>query len=169
MREIIFITGGQRSGKSSFAQKLTEELSENPTYLATARRWDAEFEKRIARHQADRGAHWNNIEEEKNLSARDLSGQVVLLDCVTLWITNIYCDNNFDTEKTLEDAKAEWNRFIDQDFTLIVVSNEIGYGVIPENASTRSFVDLQGWINQFIAAKADSAYALFSGIPLKLK
>lgn len=169
MRNIIYVTGGQRSGKSSFAQNMTEELSSTPVYLATARRWDDEFCKRIAHHQAGRGAHWTNIEEEKQLSKLQLSGRVVLMDCVTLWLTNIFCDNNFDIEKSLAEAKKEWDSFIEQEFTLIVVSNEIGMGVIPIEKSTRAFVDLQGWMNQHIARSAESVYALFSGIPVKIK
>ncbi len=169
MREIIYVSGGQRSGKSRFAQEMVESLSSEPHYLATARCWDEEFAKRIKRHQDDRGAHWVNIEEQRNISSLNLSGKVVMMDCVTLWITNIYVDNNYDTEKSLAEAKEEWDRFIEQDFTLVVISNEIGMGVIPMDSSTRAFVDLQGWINQYIAASADSAYTLISGIPLKIK
>ncbi|MFI3322124.1 MAG: bifunctional adenosylcobinamide kinase/adenosylcobinamide-phosphate guanylyltransferase [Rikenellaceae bacterium] len=169
MAKIVYVTGGQRSGKSSFAQQMVENLSENPLYLATARCWDSEFEKRIERHKADRGEKWTNVEKEKNLSELNLEGRVVLMDCVTLWITNIYCDNNFDAEKSLKEAKADWAEFIKQDFTLVVVSNEIGMGVIPADSSTRAFVDMQGWLNQYIASTADEVYAMFSGISVKIK
>lgn len=169
MREIIYVSGGQRSGKSRFAQEMVERLSCEPHYLATARCWDEEFAKIIKRHQDDRGAHWVNIEEQINISSLNLSGRVVMMDCVTLWITNIYVDNQYDAEKSLAEAKEEWDKFIEQDFTLVVISNEIGMGVIPMDSSTRAFVDLQGWINQYIAASADSAYTLISGIPLKIK
>lgn len=169
MREIIYISGGQRSGKSRFAQSMSEELSERPIYLATAKCWDAEFERRIERHKASRGEKWDNIEELIEISKHSLEGRVVMMDCVTLWLTNIFCECEYNTNRSLEMAKAEWGRFIDQDFTLIVVSNEIGMGVIPMDSSTRAFVDLQGWMNQHIAATADNVYTMISGLPLKLK
>ncbi len=169
MREIIFITGGQRSGKSRFAQKLAEEYSANPLYLATARRWDDDFEQRIRRHQADRGKQWETIEEEKRLSSLLLAGRTVLLDCITLWLTNIFHDNGYQLDAALEEAKSEWDRFIRQDFRLIVVSNEIGMSLHAPDEASRHFTDLQGWVNQHIAASADKAYVMISGIPLQLK
>ncbi len=168
-RRIIYISGGQRSGKSDFAQNMAEELSVNPTYLATAKAWDKEFEKRIERHKASRGEHWYNIEEKRYISQLALDGHVVLMDCVTLWLTNIFGDCNFDLQLSLSEAKKEWDLFCQKEFTVIVVSNEIGMGVIPLEKSTRKFVDLQGWMNQYIAASADEVYTLISGIPLKLK
>lgn len=169
MRKIIYITGGQRSGKSRLAQRMAEELSSDPIYLATARVWDEEFEKRIERHKTDRGEHWGCIEELINISKHDLTGKVVLMDCVTLWLTNIFTENDFKVQSSLEFARKEWNSFIQQDFTVIVVSNEIGLGVIPAEAGTRSFVDLQGWTNQHIASTSDEAYLTCSGIPIRIK
>ncbi len=169
MAKIIYITGGQRSGKSSFAQKMAEELSPNPIYLATAKCWDNEFKERITRHQNDRGDMWRTIEEQTKISKHDLSGEVVMMDCITLWLTNIFMSNEMDGTKSLEWAKGEWLKFIEADFTLIVVSNEIGMGVVAADKSTRTFVDMQGWMNQFIAQRADEAYALISGLPLRLK
>ncbi len=169
MRKIIFITGGQRSGKSRFAQKLAEEYSANPLYLATARRWDEDFEKRIRRHQTDRGEQWETLEEEKRLGLLSLGGRTVLLDCITLWLTNIFHDNLYDAEAALKEAKLEWDTFIRQDFLLIVVSNEIGMGLHAADEASRHFTDLQGWINQHIAASADKAFVMVSGIPLQLK
>ncbi|MGL5691196.1 MAG: bifunctional adenosylcobinamide kinase/adenosylcobinamide-phosphate guanylyltransferase [Bacteroidales bacterium] len=169
MREITFITGGQRSGKSRHAQSMAESLSEHPVYLATARCWDADFEARIKRHQADRGENWINKEEEKHISSLDLSGKTVLLDCITLWLTNIFHDNQYDLNRSLEEAKVEWDRFIDQDFRLIVVSNEIGMCLHAPDEMSRHFTDLQGWMNQYIAKKADRVYAMISGLPLQLK
>lgn len=169
MRRVIFVTGGQRSGKSKYAQNLAESLSDQPIYMATARHWDADFDARIKRHQDDRGDRWTTLEEEVNLSAHDLSGQVVLLDCVTLWLTNIYSDNDYDTSRSLDIAKAEWCRFVEQDFTLIVVSNEIGMGTHASEESARHFADLQGWINQFIAQLADEVIFMVSGIPVPIK
>ncbi len=169
MRKIIFITGGQRSGKSRYAQELAEKFSATPVYLATARHWDDDFEERIRRHQADRGDKWTTIEEEKTLSRLHLSGKTVLLDCVTLWLTNIFYDNKYNLSTSLEEAKNEWNRFIEQDVTLIVVSNEIGMSLHAEDESSRHFTDLQGWINQYIARSANEVYFMVSGIPMRTK
>jgi adenosylcobinamide kinase/adenosylcobinamide-phosphate guanylyltransferase len=169
MAQIAFITGGTRSGKSSFAQKMAESASANPVYLATARVWDDDFRRRIQRHQNDRGPHWINIEEEKQLSACMVDGQTVLLDCITLWLTNIFFDNQFDADRSLEEAKAEWNRFVQKDMNLIVVSNELGMGVHPVEESARKFADLQGWMNQYIAQQASQVFLMISGIPLKIK
>ena len=169
MAQITFITGGTRSGKSSYAQKLAESLSETPVYLATARIWDDDFRLRIERHQNDRGPHWINIEEEKKISACSVDGKTVLLDCITLWLTNIFFDNQFDTDRSLEEAKSEWNRFIQKDMTLIVVSNELGMGIHPIEESARKFADLQGWMNQYIAQQSEEVFLMISGIPVKIK
>lgn len=170
MKEIIFITGGQRSGKSRYAQSLAENLSANPIYLATARRWDEDFEKRIARHRQDRGSQWRTIEEEKELSKLKLEGQTVLLDCITLWLTNIYHDCEYNLDESLALAKKEWNSFIEQeDVTLLVVSNEIGMCLHAPDEASRHFTDLQGWMNQHIASLASHVYVMISGMPLQLK
>jgi len=169
MAEITFITGGQRSGKSSFAQRLAEEQSEVPIYLATAHIWDDDFKQRVARHQADRGEQWQTIEEEFLLSKHNFTGKTVLLDCVTLWLTNIFYKNKNDVEQSLEIAKQEWDKLIQQNFKLIVVSNELGMGVHPENELARKFADLQGWMNQYIAKTADTVLLMVSGIPVKIK
>jgi adenosylcobinamide kinase / adenosylcobinamide-phosphate guanylyltransferase len=169
MAQITFITGGARSGKSSYAQKLAESKSKKPVYLATARVWDEDFRLRIERHQNDRGLHWVNIEEEKQLSACPVEGQTVLLDCITLWLTNIFFDNQFDMERSLEEAKTEWNHFVQKDMNLIVVSNELGMGVHPVEESARQFADLQGWMNQHIAQQANEVFLMISGIPVKIK
>ena len=99
MKRIILITGGARSGKSSYAEKLALSLSDAPVYLATARIWDEEFRERVRRHQARRGPQWTNIEEEKLLSRHDLSGRVVLVDCLTLWATNFFFDLDSDVDR----------------------------------------------------------------------
>lgn len=169
MAHITFITGGQRSGKSSYAQKLALSLSENPVYLATSRVWDEDFEKRIKRHQSERGSNWVNIEEEKHLSKHNLNGKTVVLDCITLWLNNFFFDSEFNLDQSLEEAKNEWNKFIQQDFTLIVISNEIGMGTHAETYTGRKFTDLQGWVNQHIAANADKVLLMISGMPLTIK
>ena len=169
MSEIIFITGGQRSGKSKYAQQLAEEYSASPVYLATAREWDDDFKKRIERHRSDRGNKWTTIEEEVNLSAIAPVSSVLVLDCITLWLTNIYTDNNFDTESSLGFAKNEWDLFIQKHNKIIVVSNELGMGIHPENESARKFADLQGWVNQYIASLSGTVILMVSGIPVKIK
>lgn len=169
MKQIIFVTGGQRSGKSTFAEQTALSLSPNPVYLATARVWDDEFRKRVERHQANRGPEWTNIEEEKFLSKHNLTGRVIVIDCITLWATNFFFDLNSDVSKALESIKEEFNKFTDQDATFIFVSNEIGLGGVSENKIQRQFTDLQGWVNQYIAKHADNVYLMVSGIPLKVK
>ncbi len=169
MGKIILITGGQRSGKSSYAQTMALQLAPNPVYLATSRIWDEEHQQRIERHQADRGPEWTNIEEEKQLSKHQLEGRVVLIDCVTLWLTNFFFDNNSHIERSLNEAKAEFEQFTKQDATLIFVTNEIGLGGMPENPVQRKFTDLQGWMNQHIATQAHEVVLMVSGIPVKVK
>lgn len=169
MSEIIFITGGQRSGKSSFAQKLAEKKSKNPIYLATSRIWDEDFKKRIERHKADRGNQWQTIEEDVYLSQHQLTGKTVVIDCITLWLNNIFFDNKFNADLSLAIAKKEWDTFSKQKAQLIVVSNELGMGIHAENETSRKFADLQGWVNQHIAAKAKQVYLMISGIPNKIK
>lgn len=169
MRKIILITGGQRSGKSRFAQEMALSLSANPVYLATSRVWDEEHRKRIERHKAERGTEWTNIEEEKQLSRHDLSGRVILIDCVTLWATNFFFDLESDAEKALDELKTEFDKFTQQDSLSIFVTNEIGMGEMSQNEVQRKFADLQGWLNQYIAFKADEVYLMVSGIPVKIK
>lgn len=169
MATVHIITGGQRSGKSSFAQNLALELSPNPTYLATSRIWDEDFKNRVQRHKDDRGEQWENIEEEKQLDALDLKGKTVVIDCITLWLTNIFHDNNSNIDKSLHEAKAIWNKLIQQDCTLLVVSNEIGMSMHAETELGRKFTDLQGWVNQHIAKNASQVTLMVSGIPVKIK
>ena len=169
MKRIILITGGQRSGKSSFAEKKAHELTTSPVYLATAKIWDEEFRKRVERHQKNRGPEWTNIEEEKELSRHQVKDNVVLIDCVTLWCTNFFFDLDADVEAALQAVKQEFDNFIRQDATFIFVTNEIGSGAVSENAIQHRFTDLQGWMNQYIASKADQVYLMVSGIPVPIK
>lgn len=169
MKRIFLITGGSRSGKSAYAEQLALGLSDAPVYLATARIWDAEFRERVRRHQERRGPQWTNIEEEKCLSRHTLSGRVVLVDCLTLWCTNFFFDLDSDVDRALEAAKAEFDRFTAQDATFIFVTNEIGMGGTSENEIQRKFTDLQGWMNQYAASRADEVILMVSGIPVKIK
>ena len=168
-KHIVLVTGGQRSGKSGYAQKLALSLSANPVYLATSRVWDEEFRQRVLRHQADRGPDWTNIEEEKYLSRHNLDGRVVIIDCVTLWGTNFFFDNDSNVELSLKELKEEFNRLVEQQAYLIFVTNEIGLGGVSPDPIQRKFTDLQGWLNQYIASRADEVILMISGIPMKIK
>jgi adenosylcobinamide kinase/adenosylcobinamide-phosphate guanylyltransferase len=165
-----FITGGQRSGKSSYAQELALQNSDSPVYLATARVWDDDFRERIARHQKDRGPEWINLEEPVHISHAELKGKTVVLDCITLWLTNLFFDHREQTiDEVLELAKTEFDKFIEKEATFFVISNEIGLGGHAESDVARRFTDLQGWMNQYIAARADEATLMVSGLPVKIK
>ena len=168
MKRIILITGGQRSGKSQKAEDLALSLSNNPVYLATAHIWDDEFRERVRRHQERRGPQWTNIEEELYLSRHNLAGRVVVIDCVTLWLTN-FLSGIDSVDAILAAAQKEFDAFTQPDATYIFVTNEIGLGGVSENALQRKFTDLQGWMNQYIAAKADEVILMVSGIPMKVK
>lgn len=167
-RKIILITGGQRSGKSRQAEELALSLSEHPVYVATAHIWDDEFRERVRKHQERRGPQWTNIEEEKSLSKHDLTGRVAVIDCVTLWLTNFFFETS-DVDQTLETVKAEFDRFTVHEATYIFVTNEIGSGGVSDNAIQRKFTDLEGWMNQYIASKADEVILMVSGIAIKVK
>lgn len=167
---IYLVTGGERSGKSSYAQKLALELSDSPIYVATARKWDSDFQNRIDRHQQERDERWTNVEEEKYLSKIDFSEKTALIDCVTLWLTNFFVDHKNDVHLSLEEAKKEFLAIAKhQNTTIIIVTNEIGMGVHAETHIGRKFVELQGWMNQFLAENADEVVLMVSGIPVKIK
>lgn len=168
MKKVILITGGQRSGKSTYAEKLALELSPTPIYIATAKVWDEEFRQRVIRHQERRGPEWTNIEEEKHLSRHDVSGRVVLIDCLTLWSTNFFVEEN-DVNQCLKLITDEFDRFTSQDATFIFVTNEIGLGGTSANDIQRHFTDLLGWVNQHVAAVADQVVLMVSGIPVTIK
>ncbi|WP_426484024.1 bifunctional adenosylcobinamide kinase/adenosylcobinamide-phosphate guanylyltransferase [Flavobacterium sp. 2] len=167
---IYLITGGERSGKSHYAQNLALQLSDSPLYVATARKWDSDFQNRINRHQQERDERWTNIEKEKYLSEIDFSGKVALIDCVTLWLTNFFVDTKNDVSLSLEEAKKEFLSIANQqNATLIIVTNEIGMGVHADTHIGRKFTELQGWMNQFLASNADEVFLMVSGIPVKIK
>ncbi|MGG6231441.1 bifunctional adenosylcobinamide kinase/adenosylcobinamide-phosphate guanylyltransferase [Tenacibaculum sp. SDUM215027] len=166
---IHYISGGERSGKSSYAQKLAESLSDTPIYLATSRIWDEDFQQRVDRHVSDRDERWTTVEEEKWLSKVISEKQTVVIDCVTLWLTNFYVDTKYDIEKALEIAKEEINKLVEIDANIIIISNEIGMGLHANSESGRKFTQLQGWTNQHVAKLADKATFMVSGLPLTLK
>lgn len=167
--KVYLITGGQRSGKSAYAEQLALQLSDCPVYLATSKHWDLEYTERIKKHQNRRSKLWTTLEEEIDIHRHNFTGKVVLLDCVTLWLTNVYDQLEYNEAQTLSKAQSLWDALLVQNVTLIVVSNEIGLGVIPMEAATRKFVDLQGEMNQYIAKTAHKVDFMVSGIPLKIK
>ena len=169
MGKIVLITGGARSGKSAYAEQMALALSEAPVYLATARIWDEEFRERVRRHQERRGPQWTNIEEEKYLSRHPVAGRVVLVDCLTLWCTNFFFDLESQVDAALAAARDEFDRFTAQDATFLFVTNEIGMGGTSDNEIQRKFTDLQGWMNQYAASRADEVILMVSGIPVKIK
>ena len=221
MKRIILVTGGQRSGKSTYAEKIVLEMAaksagEGPdsgmvqggsesggmvpdgsmhadgraVYMATSRIWDEEFAHRVKLHQQRRGAQWINLEEPKFLSRHNVAGRVVLIDCVTLWSTNFFFDLSTElqdesvkatmnageaqesanmVERTLQQIKGEFDRFTSQDAIFVFVTNEIGLCGVPENKVQRQFTDLLGWLNQYIASRADEVIFMVSGIPMKIK
>jgi adenosylcobinamide kinase/adenosylcobinamide-phosphate guanylyltransferase len=177
MKRIILITGGQRSGKSSYAEQLAMSLSDNPIYMATAHVWDEEFAERVRKHKNRRGPEWTNIEEEFYLSSHNVNGCVVLIDCCTLWATNFFSKYRLkdDTETVpdvnlvLEEMCKEFDKFTAQEATFIFVTNEIGLGGTSPNALQRCFTDLLGWFNQYVASRANEVYFMVSGQPIVIK
>ena len=168
MKKVILITGGARSGKSRYAEELALSLSKNPVYVATAHVWDEEFRERVKKHQERRGPEWTNIEEEMLLSRHDLTGRVAVIDCITLWCTNYFFQMQ-EVDTALEALKTEFDKFTSKDATYIFVTNEIGMGGVSDNAVQRKFTDLQGWMNQYVASKADEVILMVSGIAVKVK
>jgi adenosylcobinamide kinase / adenosylcobinamide-phosphate guanylyltransferase len=165
----LFVLGGARSGKSRYAQARAEALLIKQTYIATAQAFDDEMRNRIARHQEDRKTGWETIEEPIDLaeaiavhSARD---QVLVVDCLTLWTSNLLLADRDIAEATwkLMDALCEASG------PVILVANEVGQGIVPENALARRFRDEAGLVNQRVAAAIDEVQLLTAGLPLRLK
>jgi len=166
---IYYITGGERSGKSRYAQQLALELTDKPIYIATSRILDKDFENRVQRHKNERDKRWTNIEEEKQLSKIDLKNKVAVIDCVTLWLTNYYVDTKNNIDESLKQAKEEFDKLSQLESTLIIISNEMGMGVHAHTEIGRKFVELQGWMNQHIATNSNKAILMVSGIPVTIK
>ena len=180
MSSIILVLGGARSGKSSFAEEIVAQLGgKDVVYLATAKAKDDEMKDRIAKHQADRPAEWQTIEEDKAVSSslKDLAkGSVVLLDCLTLLISNLLLADkkaSSDYSKQEELIYVEINDIIKiakrRKLDLVIVSNEVGQGVVPAYKSGRIYRDVVGRANQKIAAEADEVYITYAGIPVEIK
>ncbi len=178
MGKMILITGGSRSGKSGYAQRLAESLAEKKLFIATCPVLDPELRARVDRHRADRaGRCWDTIEEQTELASvlRDRPNYpVILIDCLTLWINNrMYHAEQAGVTLTEEAIAAASLEVVAAcratAATVILVTNEVGMGVIPDNAPARLFRDLSGRCNQIIAAAAEEVFLLVSGLPLILK
>lgn len=165
----IYISGGVRSGKSRYAQREALKLAADPVYIATARIWDDDFAERVARHKSDRGSEWTTYEAYKDIHLLPLTNRVIVIDCVTLWLTSFFVDTNSDLEATLNLFKTEIRQLLNIEAQFIFISNELGMGMHAETELGRRFTDLQGWANQYLANLADEAYFMVSGIPLKIK
>ena len=158
-----------------YAEQLALSLSDYPIYMATAHIWDEEFKERVNRHRERRGANWTNIEEEKYLSRHYIYNKVCVIDCITLWCTNFFYDKDRKVgeqpgvDEALEVIEREFDKFTAQEATFIFVTNEIGSGGVSDNAIQRCFTDLEGWMNQYVAAKADEVILMVAGIPVKIK
>ncbi|MGV3551994.1 bifunctional adenosylcobinamide kinase/adenosylcobinamide-phosphate guanylyltransferase [Rhizobium sp.] len=165
----VLVLGGARSGKSAFAERLVAQIGLSRHYLATGRAWDEEMRERIARHQADRGEGWQTHEEPvelvRHLEMLDEPDNVILVDCLTLWVTNLMMEERDMAAETarlaayLPRARAR----------LVLVSNEVGLGIVPENRMARDFRDHSGRLHQAVAAHAAEVYFIAAGLPLKMK
>ncbi len=177
MARIIFITGGARSGKSRFAEQIAGGFGAPLCYLATAQVYDEEMEERVEKHRQRRGESWQTVEEPLHLTQAlaccDSAYQAVLVDCLTLWLTNVllrYEDLGENAEeRILEDVHRLVVTLRGMTTPVILVSNEVGQGIVPENRLARRFRDIAGQANQILAAAADEAHVVISGIPLRLK
>jgi len=185
MTELILVTGGARSGKSTFAEQRAKELGENILYVATSKPIDDEMKHRIAKHRAQRPSEWETFEGYKNLDA-ELADKVegkdaVLLDCITIMVTNLMLDEEFDWESLTRSRVGQIeNTILHQikrlislskmsDTPFILVTNEVGMGVVPPSAMGRDFRDIAGRMNQILAKAADEVYFCVSGIPMRVK
>lgn len=172
MGRIILVTGGARSGKSRLAEQLASSYGPPLGYLATGESRDPEMDDRIARHRERRGPEWTTIEEPlrltETLAAHDGRFRALLVDCVTLWLTNLLlgCDDPAQVMSAVREFAEAAPAFTTP---VILVTNEVGMGIVPENRLARTFRDLAGETNELLSATADEVHVVFSGIPLKLK
>ena len=178
MAELILVVGGCRSGKSAYAQQLAESLPPSRLYVATCPVIDREMALRIEAHQAARsGRGWETVEEPSDLAAvlgRSRPHNVVLVDCLTLWINNLMyarqCQSReLDEDEVAGQCRAMLDAVVGGPGAVIFVSNEVGMGIVPENAAARRYRDLVGRANQVVAARADTVTLVSCGIPWNLK
>lgn len=169
MGQLTLVTGGCRSGKSRFAQQLVEAACAQRIYLATATVLDEEMAHRVARHRADRDRSWRTIEAPLQVAERlHHPDSAVLLDCLTLWVTNLMMAERTDAE--IEAAGAALVAALrSAPGPVVVVTNEVGLGIVPMNAMARRFRDLSGFLAQRVAAAADRVVWMVAGIPVCIK
>ena len=165
---LTLVIGGARSGKSAFAEHLITTANRPRRYIATAEAWDDEMRERIARHRTDRGPAWTTVEAPLDLSSA-LEGaqfsEAVLIDCATLWLTNhLLADHDLDVETATLIAALKTCTA-----PVVLVTNETGWGIVPDNALARRFRDAQGRLNQRLAAEAGLVVTVIAGLPLALK
>lgn len=173
MARVTLITGGVRSGKSSHAIALAMgQEAARRFFLATAEALDDEMRARIARHRETRPAGFETIEEPLHLCVvlETLVGRadIVVLDCLTLWVANLM-ERGFDDDAIIAEGEALATALLRAPFETIVVSGEVGWGIVPENPVARRFRDLLGWINQRFAHSADTVLLMAAGYPLRVK
>ena len=181
---ITLIIGGARSGKSNYAEEYCLQKNSKPAYIATAQVFDTEMEDRVKKHRQRRENLWDNYEEPYNVSGllKNISEkyEVILLDCLTVYITNLmlldYSDDLEDPvvfmEKKEAVIKEEVLKLVENnsgDTDLVIVSNEVGLGIVPENFLARTFRDINGRMNQYLAEVADQVFLTVAGIPIKIK
>jgi len=169
LRKITLVLGGARSGKSAFAEALVEKASPERLYIATGQAWDEEMRVRIASHQSRRGQGWETIEAPLDL-ARALADNArpdrpILVDCLTLWVTNLMLGEH-DIARAFDELAAMLSGI---KAPVVFVSNEVGLGIVPDNAMARAFRDHAGRLHQSIASLADEVYFVAAGLPLKMK
>ena len=170
-KQVILITDGARSGKSKYAEERAKQLGERRVYVATAEAKDREMVQRIGAHQKRRGNSWTTVEEPTELAdallARRGRTDCVLVDCLTLWLSNLLLRRD---GKYAEEKVAELARTLPRlDFHIVLVTNEVGWGIVPDNPLARQFRDLAGWANQRIAAIASEVVLTVAGIPMIVK
>ena len=164
----ILVTGGARSGNSSFAEKRIKQLGSSLVYIATSEIIDSEMEKRVAEHQARRGSEWQTLHAPLKLTEAlfETDGKgPCLVDCLTIWLNNLIFHNEDTVVATKELIKVLEKR----SDPVVLVTNEVGSGIVPENALARRFRDEAGRMNQIISQVADEVYVSISGIPLQIK
>lgn len=176
MNRIVFITGGARSGKSSFALKEASRIQGKRLFIATAEPLDDEMKQRIERHKKERSHEWVTVEESLDIAKviADSMGkyEVLLLDCLTLWVSKVLLKVRKDAQDRVFDGFIEMLKDLKRSSTsstLFIVSNEVGMGIVPENRLARIFIDRVGILNQRLARVSDEVYFVISGIPLKIK
>lgn len=168
---LVLIGGGARSGKSRFALEYAEQRYAKRAFLATAQALDEEMRARIARHRAERGAGWATIEEPYRIAsaieANAGNYEVMVVDCLTLWLSNIMLDPERDTGREL----AEFANFLERDLAtnLVVITNEVGCGIVPDNPLAREYRDRAGELNQTVARAAEEVYWMVFGQPIRVK